>query len=230
VTSAESREDDAFGRVGTEDAFDADPLGARVVTGLAKVGLATRHRAWSEGHGLSPLQGQILALLRSRAGGGLRLSDIAHTLAVTAPTASVAVQTLERKGLVRKLRTAGDARARVISLTDAGQQEALRVSGWADFLLSAVDTLTASEQEAFLRGLVKMIVTLQERGEIPVSRMCATCRYFRPRVHADPAKPHHCAFVDAPFGDRSLRLDCADFAAAPPEQAARAWQEFTAAD
>jgi hypothetical protein len=40
--------------------------------------------------------------------------------------------------------------------------------------------------------------------------MCVTCRYFRPHVHSDPERPHHCAFVDAPFGDRALRLDCRD--------------------
>ncbi|MER3418788.1 MAG: MarR family transcriptional regulator, partial [Chloroflexota bacterium] len=27
-------------------------------------------------------------------------------------------------------------------------------------------------------------------------------------------RPHHCAFVDAPFGDRSIRLDCPDHAPA----------------
>jgi hypothetical protein len=41
--------------------------------------------------------------------------------------------------------------------------------------------------------------------------MCATCVFFRPDVHDDPERPHHCAFVDAPFGDRQLRLDCDDY-------------------
>ena len=43
-----------------------------------------------------------------------------------------------------------------------------------------------------------------------MSRMCLDCRFFRPDVHDDPARPHHCAFVDAPFGDAQLRIDCAD--------------------
>ena len=38
---------------------------------------------------------------------------------------------------------------------------------------------------------------------------------------------HHCAYVDAPFGDRELRLDCADFDAAPSSDAVRAWEVFT---
>jgi hypothetical protein len=115
-----------------------------------------------------------------------------------------------------------------VSLPEAGRREADRVAGWSDFLLAAVDELTPGEQEVFLRGLVKLIRSVQCRGDIPVSRMCVTCRFFQPQVHADPALPHHCAFVDAPFGDRQLRLDCADYEAAEPEQTDRVWQAFAA--
>jgi hypothetical protein len=73
-----------------------------------------------------------------------------------------------------------------------------------------------------------MIRTLQERGRIPVARMCVSCRYFQPFRYPDPDRPHHCAFVDAPFGDGELRLDCPDHAAAPAEQAARTWRTFRA--
>jgi DNA-binding MarR family transcriptional regulator len=206
--------------------MEADPLDARVVTGLAKIGLATRHRAWADGQGLTPTQGQILALLRARPGTALRLAEIAEAMAVSPPTATVAVQALERKGLVRKSRAADDARARAITLTAAGEREAQRAAGWSEFLLAAVDALSPEEQEVFLRGLIKMIRTLQERGEIPVSRMCVTCRFFRPYAHPGSPRPHHCAFVDAPFGDRSLRLDCADHETAPEQQVERAWREF----
>jgi hypothetical protein len=35
-------------------------------------------------------------------------------------------------------------------------------------------------------------------------------KQFRPYAHPDPRAPHHCAFVDAPFGDGQLRVDCPD--------------------
>lgn len=206
----------------------SDP-GRRLVMGLAKIGLATRHRAWSEAEaqGLTPTQGQILALLHAQPVTGMRVTALAEDLAVSTATATVAIQALERKGLVQKARVPEDGRARAVSLTPEGRHAAERAAGWADFLLAAVDELTLEEQEVFHRGLVKMIRGLQERREIPVSRMCVTCRFFRPHVHADPNAPHHCAFVDAPFGDRQLRLECADHAPATREQAARAWQRFT---
>ena len=210
------------------------PLAERVTTGLAKVGIALKQQAWAEagGRGLTPTQGQALALLRANPG-GLRMGALARQLGVTQPTASDSVAALQRKGLVAKAPLAGDGRAVVVRLTPAGVREAAAAAAWPDFLLEAVGELSDAEQAAFLRGLVTMIRTLQEKGRIPVARMCVTCRFFRPFRHDDPARPHHCAFVDAPFGDGQLRLDCRDHAAAPPEQAAATWQAFrapTAAD
>ncbi|HET7559265.1 MAG TPA: MarR family winged helix-turn-helix transcriptional regulator [Limnochordia bacterium] len=191
----------------------------QAVTALAKIGLALRHQAWAsaESHALTPTQGQILTLLQARAPEGARLAELAAGLAVSPPTASVAVQALVEKGLVAKARAADDARALEIRLTDAGRAEAARTANWTDFLLGAVAALDEAEQAVFLRSLLKMIAHLQARGEIPVTRMCTSCTYFRPNAHPGAAKPHHCAFVDAPFGDAGLRFDCPDHepAAAP---------------
>jgi DNA-binding MarR family transcriptional regulator len=205
-----------------------EPLAKRVTTGLAKVGLALKHQAWAEagGRGLTPTQGQVLALLRANPA-GLRLGALAGQLGVTAATTSDSVTALHRKGLVAKLALAGDGRAVLVRLTPAGVGEAAAAAAWPDFLLEAVDELSETEQAAFLRGLVTMIRTLQTRGRIPVARMCVSCRFFQPFRHPDDdRRPHHCAFVDAPFGDGELRLDCPDHDAAPAELAARTWEAF----
>jgi DNA-binding MarR family transcriptional regulator len=206
-----------------------EPLTQRVTTGLAKVGIALKQQAWAEagGRGLTPTQGQVLALLRANPG-GLRMGAVAAQLGVTAPTASDSVAALHGKDLVTKEPLAGDGRAVVVRLTPAGVREAAAAAAWPDFLLEAVDELSADEQAAFLRALVTMIRTLQDKGRIPVARMCVSCRFFQPFHHDDPTRPHHCAFVDAPFGDGELRLDCPDHAAASPEQAARTWHAFRA--
>jgi DNA-binding MarR family transcriptional regulator len=214
------------------DPFDprSDPAARRVAAGLARLGVVLRSRAWRQGgaRGLTPTQGQLLTALARRAG-GQRLGTLAEALGVTAATASDAVSALARKGLVRKAREAGDARALVVTLTARGGREARRALAWPDFLAEAVEELRPDEQAVLLRGLVTIIRRLQERGEIAPARTCVTCRFFRPDVHDDAARPHHCAFVDAPFGDRSLRLDCPDHEPAPTEQARRAWKAFAAA-
>jgi DNA-binding MarR family transcriptional regulator len=204
-----------------------EPLDKRVTTGLAKIGIALKQQAWVEagGRGLTPTQGQVLALLRANPG-GLRLGVLAEQLGVTAATTSDSVTALQRKGLVAKERTAGDGRGVAVVLTPRGSREAAGAAAWPDFLLEAVGELSTAEQTTFLRALVAMIRTLQENGRIPVARMCVSCRFFRPFQHDNPARPHHCAFVDAPFGDGELRLDCPDHQIAPADEADHNWQVF----
>jgi hypothetical protein len=76
---------------------------------------------------------------------------------------------------------------------------------------------------------VKIIRGLQEAGDIPVQRMCVTCRYFRPNVHDDRDRPHHCAFVDAAFGDPQLRLDCTEQEPASAAESRANWISWSRA-
>lgn len=203
-----------------------EPVSHRVATGLAKIGQAIKSRAWKVAveRRLTPTQGQILAYLDGHEDTEVGLSAVAEALGITAATASEAVRTLEEKGLVRKRPSATDARAIRLGLSAEGKREAGKGVGWPQFLAEAVGTLSAGEQRALLRGVIKTIRALQERGDIPLVRMCVTCQYFRPYLHDSPDRPHHCAFVDAPFGDRLLRIDCPDHALAAPMERRRNWK------
>ncbi len=187
-----------------------------ILVGLSKVSLALKSQSWQDAgsSGVSPTQAQILALLQAKGNQGMRLSEVATGLGVTPATASDAVRVLDRKGLVLKMRSTEDARAISIVLTPQGRQLAERTSCWSDLLLGAVDELSEPEQTVFLGGLTKMIRKLQESGQIPIAKMCVTCRFFQPNLYPDDNKPHHCDFVNAPFGDRDLRIECPDQIAA----------------
>jgi DNA-binding MarR family transcriptional regulator len=202
-------------------------LQRKLVQGLSKVSLAIRHRqqATAGPRGLTPTQAQILALLATNAAGATQ-RWIADWLGVTAATTSDAVRALETKGLVEKTRAAEDRRAVRIALTEAGRAEIERIGMLPDTLLETVDELEPDEQAALLRLLVKLIRALQQRGEIPVARMCATCQYFRPNVHRDVEAPHHCAFVDAAFGDRQHMIDCPDHRPLPAEEQPVVWDRY----
>lgn len=209
----------------------SQPVAERVSTGLAKIGIALKARAWrgAAPERVTPTQAQALVLLRS-APRGLRLDEVAKGLGVTAPTASDAVAALVSKGLVSRGRAAENHRAVALTLTTDGEALAARVADWPDFLLRAVGTLEPAEQTAFLRGLVKIIRSLQEAGDIQPQRMCVSCRYFRPNVHDDAERPHHCAFVDAPFGDRHLRVDCLEQEPASSAEAQANWSRWAGSD
>ena len=198
----------------------------QIATGLARIGTFLRAERWrrADPTGLSPTQAQILSHLATR--GPARVSEVASEIAVTQPTASDSVAALVRKRLVEKRADPNDARATRLQPTRAGTRLARDLAGWPDVLLGAIDGLEIEERAVFLRGLTKMIRTLQVRGAIPVQRMCVTCKHFRPNVHDDPDTPHHCQFVDAPFGDTQLRLDCGDHDSASESNAESAWQRF----
>lgn len=200
---------------------------AHIMTGLSRIGMLLRSEGWrrAEATGLTPTQAQILAHLAGR--GPARVGAIAGEIAVTQPTASDAVAALVRKGYVEKRPDPEDARAAQLHPTAAGRRIARDLAVWPDALLGAVDMLDPAETAAFLKGLTKMIGALQMRGAIPVQRMCVSCAHFRPNVHPDAARPHHCAFVDAPFGDASLRLDCSDHGEAAAPERLEKWTRFT---
>lgn len=209
--------------------FPQYSLQQRIIVGLSKIGLALKSRSWQDAgqQGLTPTQGQILALLRAKGIGGMRLSELANELGVSAATSSDAVTTLVEKGLVQKCKAMDDGRAIAISLTPKGQQIAAQTSEWPDFLLDAVGELSEAEQEVFLKGLIKMIRKLQEQKQISVARMCVNCSFFRPNVYDNLDHPHHCAFVDAPFGDQQLQLDCPDQATAELKTVQKNWETLS---
>ncbi|QPJ64422.1 MAG: winged helix-turn-helix transcriptional regulator [Candidatus Nitrohelix vancouverensis] len=203
-------------------------LARKIITGLSKIGVALKSNAWKKAseEGLTPTQGQILVLLNSQAGKGMRLQEISKNLGVTSATTSDSVESLVEKKLVVKQRSAKDARSLEISLTAKGKKSAQKTADWPDLFIGAVGALDENEQSVFLRGLIKMIRNLQDTGQVSVARMCVTCEFFKPNVHGGEAKPHHCAFVDAPLAEMDLRLDCEDHKTASAEVNALVWEAF----
>ena len=208
---------------------NSEPIVQRIATGLHKLGLAMKQQSWKEAaeEGLSPTQGQILAALAHD--GLLTGSELARRLGVTLPTVSDSVRALVEKLLVEKRPDPRHPRASLLALTTAGKRQASRASAWPEFMATAVSSLSEAEQTAVLSGVMKMIRTLQENGQIPTSKMCVSCVHFRPNVNEGP-RPHHCAFVDAPMASDHLRIDCAEHEVAPPELQAVNWKRFTASD
>lgn len=216
-------------RPGREGPFpDVHETDHRLLVALSKIGIALKTQAWKETgpRGLNPTQAQVLAALLAEGARGLRLGALALRLGVSAPTVSDSVSSLAEKGLVERKPAPDDARARCITLTAVGEEAAGELSEWPDSLLRATHVLSTVEQGVFLRALLKMIRELQVSGQVAPARMCVTCEFFRANVHEDPLTPHHCAFVDAPFGDRSLRVDCGEHAEAEEGQQQGMWARF----
>lgn len=194
----------------------------QIVTGLQRLTLFWRASQWEVAKelGLNPTQCEILTRVAVRPE---RVADLALVLGISQASLSDSVASLDRKGMVRRRPDPKDGRARQIVVTEAGRVLAARMPEAPEALQDALVGLGDADAAGLLRSLTLIIRSLQEARAIPVQRMCLTCRYFSPHVHDDPARPHHCAFVDAAFGDAALRLDCADYETATEEAAARVW-------
>lgn len=206
--------------------FDAlsEPVSRRVSAGLSRIAgaLKSRTRAEVRPVGVTPAQAEALAILDREP---LSLVRLARHLGVSSATASVAVRTLVERGLAEK-RPGADRRSITVGLTEEGARVAREVAQRPPSLATAVATLPDAEQSTLLVSVVKIVRELQVSGQVEPQRMCVTCRFFRPHAHPGTAEPHHCAFVDAPFADRHLRLDCPEQQDAGAEDQLAAWERF----
>lgn len=203
-----------------------DALVRQIAFGLTTIGLSLRADTWRTGSGrnLSPTQARILAVLAARSE-SLRPSALAASLAVSLPTASDAVGTLEAKGLVRRAPDPQDGRATTVHLTDQGRLAATEFDSGPAFVQDAVRALSADERGTLLRALAKVMHTLEERGETPPARMCPTCVFFAPRVaRQQRSAPHRCRLLDAPLAESDLRLDCPEHE--PSDPAESEWRRW----
>jgi len=199
----------------------------QIAAGFGRLAAFWRASRWQEAgdHGLNPTQAEILARISV---GPARTGALAQALGVTSATLSDSVSALVAKGLAERRPDPADGRAQQIAATPAGLAKAAQLPTAPASLRAQIAALPEAERGALLRTLTRIIRGLQEAGAIPVQRMCVSCRYFRPNVHADAARPHHCAFVDAAFGDARLRLDCGEHETAAPDLQAENLQRFEA--
>ncbi|MFV3077837.1 MarR family winged helix-turn-helix transcriptional regulator [Niveispirillum fermenti] len=205
----------------------SEPVANRLADGFVRIAAALKANEWRDAtpHGLTATQARILSLLRENPE-GLRPVAIAARLGVKAPTASEATTTLVHKGLVLRTAAPDDGRGHLVLASPAGLALADRFGGGPLFLIDTLAGLPAADQLALLRVMLRLIHGLQGEGHISITRMCLNCKYFQPNLHPDSEQPHHCRFVDAPLGDRHLRLDCPEQIPAPPDVAQQVWADF----
>lgn len=188
------------------------PMEERLLFGLEQVvqALGIFYERHSRENAVSPLQLRILTTLLKR-GVKQTVGGMAEEFSLTAATVSDAIASLEEKGLLTKDRQQGDRRVVHLSLSREGKRLVRSQTASNETLLEMIRDLSQVEQEVFLVAIIKLIRGFQEKGLIPVARMCANCRFFRPNVYSNSEKPHHCGFVNAAFGNRELRIECPDY-------------------
>jgi hypothetical protein len=184
----------------------------KLIAGLVRVAVMAPTGADEEAgrHVRPPLERQVMLLL-SRRDREYRLAKLAAELGSSVAATMAVLSPLIADGLVEMRPAPSYASHDMrVAATERGLRETPAPANWADALLAEVDTLDEVAQQRLLRMITTEISDLQQDGRIPVTHMCLSCRFFDGYRHPGTSAPHHCWYVDAPFGYRELRLHCPD--------------------
>src|SRR3954449_10492368 len=122
--------------------------------GQASHALETEMTAKLQALGVSPRAHCVLAHAR---GGELTQSQVAEQCALDKTTMVVTMDELERSGLAERRPSAGDRRARIIAVTEAGERMVERAQAIVDSVHADVlAALPESEREAFADALTRL--------------------------------------------------------------------------
>jgi len=148
------------------DGLDGMPLARLVV--FAGKHISGRFQRVLESEGIASVTGWVV-LSGLATNDGLRLSDIAAACRVTPATLTGVVDTLEREGLVGRVRDATDRRGVRIAITDTGRTRVKRARRHVERELGGLlPALTADDEAVVRRFLVATIHQLadtEQRGQ-----------------------------------------------------------------
>jgi DNA-binding IclR family transcriptional regulator len=191
---------------------DLEILAQQLTAGLARVAVAMREVPVGgeppAGVERTLAESQVMLVLTERPQ-EYPVARLADDLAMPAAAVLAAVTTLAREGLVELTPSPSYSPLETqVMVTSKGLVEPLDYLRWAGDTLALLDRLDEPTQRDLLARVTERIAVMQKLGQIPVTRLCVTCRYFDAYAHLGTEAPHHCTLVDAAFGTRDLRLRC----------------------
>ncbi len=172
--------------------------GEHIAIGLHKIHVAMRMKTGRSQAALPAFHSQTLALLGLQEQPDATPVQLAEGLGVTVPLVRRMLRHLERRGLVER-QGQEDRLSGPVRLTTKGRRKAARLREWPEVVAATASRLSGSHQDTLLQTVERMISTLVARGDISITKMCTPCKYFRPHVHEDSQRPHHCVYIDEPL-------------------------------
>jgi DNA-binding MarR family transcriptional regulator len=199
--------------------MDLDAVTQRLATGLVRMAVAARASGTPAAGLERTLAQQQVLLLLSRRHDVYPLASLAADIGMTTQATHAAVTTLAREGLVTIDPSPSYAPSQVrVALTERGRAAAPETLNWAADILGELQNLDHSGERHLLTVVTTQIRRMQQHGDIPVTKMCVSCRFFEGYAHPGTDEPHHCWLVEAPFGHQALRVRCPEATAPPRDQ------------
>ncbi|MFB6214686.1 MAG: MarR family winged helix-turn-helix transcriptional regulator [Candidatus Bipolaricaulia bacterium] len=120
------------------------------------------------------------------------VGSIARRLQIAQPTASRVVDSLVKKGLVKRERSEVDRRKVKLGLTEKGESITEGINEINRTLEEIVLKLSGDRQYGLSRDLVEIAGALQSRGHLSTALTCQYCRFFDREGGSSHDRPHHC--------------------------------------
>lgn len=191
--------------------YQQNDLDSKLIVALNKLSQVLRLLLWDKSNQLrlSPLQIQLLIHIYTHDEEEARVTALARRFSLTKATVSDAISALERRGLVARRVLDEDRRAARIELTDKARTLLDEMSNWPLPLKQILADFDAGSKSQTLRFLMELISSLEKAGLIHPSRMCLSCRFYRPPA-GEGGQPY-CEFLERELTPPQLRLDCPDY-------------------
>ena len=179
----------------------------QAAAGLDQLASLVRAQSWSKD--LPPTQAAVLRALEG-VPAGQRARQLAERLGISAASLSDSLKALETKGWIERAPDPADGRAAIVRLSHEGGKMAQELLGGEGGMAGLLKRLEAEDLGALLRITQLMVYEAQQQGLATGPRTCLGCRFFQPYATQEKDRPHFCGFVQKPFGDPDLRVDCAE--------------------
>ncbi len=137
-----------------ESALQGKDITAKIVVGLERIGhrmnALLKMQAWE--HGLSSLQIRILLFIYFSKE-KTTLSLLSNEFFLSKPTISIALKSMEQKGLIVRLKDDDDKRNKPFALTEWGRQIAHVAGFYPERLRKIVSNIDQKEKEILLKNI-----------------------------------------------------------------------------
>ncbi len=178
---------------------------AKIVAALERISEVFRVLLWDKSKKikLSPIQILILIYLKYHDLKDCTVSSLAAEFNMTPPTISDAVKILERKKLVKRIRSSEDLRYQFLKVTRIGEKMVNFSHTFVDSLIEIIKEIDQNKKEIFLATLLEIIFKLNQKGILFTRRMCFTCSY----LHRENDELY-CNLLEVKLKYEDLRIDC----------------------
>ncbi|MBS3788241.1 MarR family transcriptional regulator [Candidatus Bipolaricaulota bacterium] len=141
---------------------------------------------------ISSTQIQTLIFLSGAHNRNKNVGSIARRLQIAQPTASRLVDSLVKKGVIKRERSETDRRKVKLELTEKGKSLTNEVTQISDILQDIVRGLGEDRQNELSQNLVEIAGDLQSQGHLSTALTCQYCRFFEQNGGNSDHRPHHC--------------------------------------